>query len=469
MTSETAEPSPRIATVTELTLALQGVVATEFEDVLVRGEVTNLRRVASGHVYFALKDAGAVLPAVMWRSTAARLRFRPEDGVEVVCRGGLDVYPPHGKYQLVARQMEPLGLGALQLGIEQLKKKLAAEGLFDPARKRPLPFLPRRIALVTSKSGAAVRDLVTVIQRRFPCVALVLVAVKVQGPGAPEEIARGLELADRLARADVIVVGRGGGSIEDLMAFNDERVARAIAASRTPVVSAVGHEIDVTIADLVADLRAATPSQAGELVVPVLDDLLADLKARADRLAHLVRTRLDRAWQALEGVADRPVLARPSGLLERARERLAHARTRLEGASPRSRAILRRARVSELAARLRTSSPGPAIAARRARVDELASRATVAVRRRLDAALSRHDARLAQLEALSPLRVLDRGFSIVRDARDRLVKSIDSVAVGDALAVRLRDGTLGVRVESMEASPPVGVRDRREPDEGRTA
>ncbi len=454
MTLPSAEPSPRVRTVTELTLELQGVVADRFDDVLVRGEITNLRRVTSGHVYFSLKDAGAILPAVMWRSLATRLKFRPEDGLEVVCRGNLDVYPPHGKYQLITQAIEPLGQGALQLAFEQLKKRLAAEGLFDPARKIPLPFLPRRIALVTSKSGAAVRDLVTVIHRRFANVELLLIAVKVQGPGSALEIARGLAFADAHARADVIVVGRGGGSIEDLSPFNEEPVARAIAACLTPVVSAVGHEIDVTIADMVADVRAATPSQAGELVVPVLDDLLADLSRRGDRLAHLVRMRLDRAWQQLEAVAGRPVMERPEAVLGPLRERLARIGAGLEAHSPRAKASLRRRHVAELAARLSAASPAPALAARIARVDELASRAAVAVRRRLAAGTAEYARRLAAIEALSPLRVLERGFSLVRDGSGRLVRSIAGIRMEDPLAIEMADGTISARVESTRGPTP---------------
>ena len=451
-----AAASPRIRTVTELTLELQGVVAERFDDVFVRGEVTNLRRVASGHVYLSLKDAGAILPAVVWRSLAARLRFRPEDGLEVVCRGNLDVYAPHGKYQLIVQQMEPLGLGALQLAFEQLKRRLEAEGLFAPERKVPLPFLPRRIALVTSRSGAAVRDLVTVIHRRFPRVELLLVPVKVQGPGAAEEIAAGLALADRHARADVIVVGRGGGSIEDLWAFNEEVVARAIAACVTPVVSAVGHEIDVTIADLVADVRAATPSQAGELVVPVRDDLLADLSRRATRLDHLARQRVDRAWQRVESVAGRPVLTDPAAVLEPLVARLARARLRLEAASPGARASLRRGQVAELAARLAGASPAPTLAARRARLHELASRAAAAVARRLALGRSAYAEKLAAVEALSPLRVLERGFSLVRDATGALVKTVEGRSAGDALAIQTVDGTIDARVEGVRPVSPSG-------------
>ncbi len=418
-------PAPRVVTVSEVTLALQGLVAGAFGDVWVRGEVTGLRKAAAGHLYFALKDAGAVLPCAIWRSTAARLKFRLEEGTEVVCGGGIDVYPPHGKYQLIVHDVQPLGVGALQLAFEQMRKRLEAEGLFDPARKVPLPYLPRRICLVTSRSGAAVRDLVTVIHRRFPRVALVLVNVRVQGVGAAEEIARGLAFADRHARADVIVVGRGGGSLQDLWAFNEEVVARAIAACETPVVSAVGHEVDVTIADLVADVRAATPSQAGEMVVPVRADLLGDLERRAGRLSNLVRVRVDRAWQRLEASAGRPALRDPLSRLAALRRGLDHLAARLEGKSPR--AELRR---------------------RREAAESLASRAGVAARNRLQRAFAAYEACRAHVEALSPLRVLDRGYSLTR-VDGALLKSVAQAKPGDRLATQVHDGVVESRVEAV--------------------
>ena len=467
-------PDSRVRTVTELTLALQGLVAEAFEDVWVRGEVTNLRRVASGHVYFALKDEGAVLPSVIWRSAAARLRFQLEDGIELVCRGALDVYPPHGKYQLIVQEAQPLGAGALQLAFEQLKKRLAAEGLFDAARKVPLPFLPRRIALVTSKSGAAVRDLVTVIHRRFPPVEIVLVAAKVQGPGAAQDVARALALADARSGADVIVCGRGGGSLEDLWAFNEEPVARAIAACETPVVSAVGHEIDVTIADLVADVRAATPSQAGELVVPVYEDLRLDLEARAGRVRHLVRTRVDRAWQRLEAAAGRPVLRDPVSRSRDLRRHLDQVAARLASRSPRTELDRRREALGALAARaaqalgrraeragtaaaglesrLRAATPRARIDRARVSVEALAGRAAVATRHRLDGAHADYEGARGRVEALSPLRVLDRGYSLTR-VDGRLLKSVAQARPGQPLTTQTADGVVESRVEAVRPSP----------------
>src|SRR5262245_30915712 len=337
-------PASAAKTVTELTLSIRETLAGEFGEVWVRGQLTGLRRASSGHVYFSMKDEGAVLPAVVWRTLAARLRFDLEDGLDVLCRGTIDVYPPHGKYQLIVHEAQPLGLGALQIAFEKMKRRLEAEGLFAPERKIAIPFLPRRVALVTSKTGAAVRDLVTVIHRRFPRIEIVLVAVRVQGAGSADEIARGLAFADARARADVIVVGRGGGSAEDLWAFNEEVVARAIAACATPVVSAVGHETDVTIADFVADVRAATPSQAGELVVPVRADLLLRVDEEQRHLTHRLRVRLERAWQRVEAPGERPVLRDPRGLLAPRRRAVEHAAQRLRAASPRA-ALERRGEV----------------------------------------------------------------------------------------------------------------------------
>jgi exodeoxyribonuclease VII large subunit len=418
-----------LRSVSDLTRSLRGLVVGAFSDVWVRGEVTNLRKVSSGHLYFTLKDAEAILPAVLFRSSAVRQRFELEDGLEVACGGAIDVYPPHGRYQLVVREVAPLGAGPLQLAFEQLRRRLDAEGLFDAARKVPLPSLPRRVCLVTAKTGAAVRDLVTVIHRRFSRVEIVLVAVRVQGVGAAEEIARGLAFADRHARADVIVVGRGGGSLEDLWAFNEEAVARAIAACRTPVVSAVGHEVDVTIADFAADVRAATPSVAGELVVRVLDDLLAALDRQETRLRHLLRARLEADRRRLGALADRPVLRDPLGLVVALRRRVDHAGERLAAASPRA-----------------------ALDRRRTRLEDLRVRLALASRNALSRAATAYESRRLQLEALSPLRVLDRGYSLTR-VGPRLLKSVAQARAGDALVTELPDGVVESRVEAVRPGP----------------
>lgn len=428
-----AQPPPHeVLTVTDLTEQVKELLAGGFGAVWVRGEVAQWRPAASGHAYFTLKDAGAVLPCVMWRTAVATLRLRPAEGMEVLVGGGLDVYPPHGKYQLVVRSLQPMGAGALQQAFERMKKRLEAEGLFRPDRKRPLPFLPRRIALVTSPTGAAVRDLVTVIQRRFPQVTLLLVPVRVQGAGAAEEIARGIAFADRAAGADVIVAGRGGGSLEDLWAFNEEVVARAIHACRTPIVSAVGHETDVTIADLVADVRAATPSQAGELVVPVRDELLGRVERERQRLVGRMRVRVERAWQRLEAWADRPALRSPQGVLVPRRQRLQH-----------------------LAQRLVQARPAAALRRRRERTDELAQRLGSASARLLLARRARLERAEAALRALSPLAVLARGWSLTTTGAGRLVRAASDAPPGTPLCTRLADGaTLHSTVQRIEPPPP---------------
>ena len=440
----------QIMTVGEITAQMRGMLGTTFGDVLVQGEISQPRRPASGHVYLTLKDADAVLPAVIWRSTAARLRFRPEEGQEVLAKGGIDVYPPHGRYQLVIRSLEPVGEGALRLAFEQLRARLEREGLFDEERKQPLPTMPRRIALVTSATGAAVRDMVTVIQRRFPPVTILLLPVRVQGDGAAEEIAAAIAFADAKADADLIIAGRGGGSLEDLWAFNEEVVARAIAACETPVISAVGHETDITIADLVADVRAATPSQAGELAVPVHAELLARLDDEQARLAHRMQVRLERAWQRVEALGDRPALRSPAGLLDPRRRALAHLEARLEASSPVASLRRKAEQVQDLGERLL-----PPLARRLARtrseVDGHAEDLARAVHGRWERADRRLESLRDRLRALSPLAVLGRGYSLTTTPDGRVVRKAADVEVGDAVATRLGDGTeLTSRVESIQ-------------------
>ncbi len=430
MTVPAPRPGPaHVFTVSTLTEAVRDMLQGALGEVWVKGEISQWRPSPSGHVYFTLKDQGAVLPCVLWRSQVARLKVKPEDGLEVLLGGGLDVYPPHGRYQLQVRTLEPLGAGALQQAFERLRKRLEAEGLFAPEHKVPLPLLPRRIALVTSPTGAAVRDLVTVIRRRYPDVTLLLVPVRVQGAGAAEEIAHAIVFADRAARADVIVAGRGGGSLEDLWAFNEEVVARAIFACRTPIVSAVGHETDVTVADLVADVRAATPSQAGELVVPVKAELEARLAQEQRRLAQRLRVRLDRAWQRLESLADRPLLRSPRGLFAPRRVGLEHLRARLTALSPAASLVRRRERLEALAHRV-VGAAGATVLSRRSALERAA----------------------ASLRALSPLSVLARGWSLTTTVDGRVLRAVGEAPLGTRLRTRLADG--GVLHSRVEGSEP---------------
>ncbi len=455
----------------------------------VLGEIGNLSRPQSGHVYFSLKDATSELRCVMWRSAAARLRFAPEPGMEVIATGGLEVYIPRGAYQLIVRKLEPRGVGALEVAFRQLKERLEREGLFDPARKRPLPLVPQRIAVVTSPSGAAIRDIIQTLARRFPAAEVLVFPVRVQGEGAAAEIARAIDLLNRFAAdlggIDVAIVGRGGGSLEDLWAFNEEVVARAIVRSRVPIVSAVGHEVDVSIADLAADVRAATPTAAAELVAPRLDDLLDRLDEqflRARRAAihavQLARGRLEtrlagrtlahpeaalreRAQQIDEclhrlsrGAAQRlrgareTLLARQMELVRfasgrhyaRLGERLARQTYRLRRAVDGLQHLGER-RLAGIERRVQRAAP----AARLARYDERLA----AVCRRVDAALAealerRRAALAALVERLAvahPRQILARGYTITRDARTRrLIRSIAQIRDGQRIITELADG-----------------------------
>lgn len=401
--------SPPVLSVSDLTELLKSVVEETFPQVWVSGEISNCTRAGSGHLYFTLKDESAQLKAVMWRNAAQRLRFQLQDGLEVIATGPLEVYPARGQYQIIVQQMQPKGLGALELALRQLQQKLSAEGLFDPARKRPLPTFPRRLALVTSPTGAAVRDLIQVITRRWPLVQLVVVPVAVQGEGAAAEIAEGLRQAARIPDIDVIITGRGGGSLEDLWAFNEEVVARAIAASPIPVVSAVGHEIDVTIADLVADRRALTPSEAGELVVPLLSDIEQILATAQQRLPAALRQRAGILRTTLDALAQRRCFTRP-------RERLHDWATRLDEGEARLQSAARH--LAELA-RQRLSGLG------------------------------------AALQALSPLGILQRGYSLTRKLPSRVVvRSTADLRVGEEILTGLASGEVVSLVQEIRPAIP---------------
>jgi exodeoxyribonuclease VII large subunit len=414
--STAADPATeRVLSVSELTDQIKGVLEGQFPAVWVSGEISNFSRPQSGHCYLTLKDDTAQIRAVLWRTAASRVRVELHDGLEVICRGQLDVYAPRGSYQLVIQQLELKGLGALELALRKLRERLAAEGLFEPARKKPLPKFPRRIAFVTSPTGAAIRDFLEVLRRRWRGVDVLIVPVRVQGEGAAEEIAAGIALVNRLAEpVDVLVVGRGGGSLEDLWAFNEEIVVRAIFASRIPVVSAVGHEIDVTLSDLVADVRALTPSEAAERVVPAADEVMAFLRRQEQRLAGALRARASAARARLDALAGCRVFRRP---LERV----------------------------QLLERL---------------LDDLDARTRRAIARRVETADNLVAAHAGRLESLSPLAVLGRGYSMTSRASDgQLVRSTRQVAAGESLRTRLADGEVTSRVEAIEpfsVPSPVG-------------
>jgi exodeoxyribonuclease VII large subunit len=394
-----------VLTVSQLTDVVKELLETAFPSVWVRGEISNLSRPGSGHFYFTLQDAAAQIRSVVWRSTASKVRFPLEDGMEVICRGHLDVYAPRGSYQLVVEALEPAGMGARELALRRLRDKLAAAGLFDPARKRALPVFPRRIGFVTSPTGAAVRDFLEVIKRRWPGVSVLVIPAREQGEGSAAEIVAGIKAANSLVPAlDVLVVGRGGGSAEDLWSFNEEIVVRAMAASKVPTISAVGHEIDVTLADLVADLRALTPSEAAERIVPATEEIRGLMRNARQRMIGALRGRVTMARNRFQSLASRRVLKQPLD------------------------------RIHDLARRL----------------DELESRGQRAVGHRLSRARSLLEMHTGKLESLSPLGVLARGYSVTQvTTTGQVLRNADEVQVGQLVSSRLERGELVSRVEEI--------------------
>jgi len=452
--SPTAAPDPKPAVprtyaVSDLVRAARLMLEGRFSDVRVEGEVSGFTRSGPGHIYFCLKDEVAQIDCVMWNRDARRLAFRVEDGLLARCRGRLTIYEGRGKFQLAVTEIEPAGAGALAVAFEQLKQKLAAEGLFDPARKRPIPYVPRRIAVVTSPTGAVIRDIVRVAHRRFP-VPILLVPTVVQGEGASIRIAAALRAAAAVSDVDVIVLARGGGSLEDLWAFNEEPVARAIAACRVPVISAVGHETDFTIADFVADLRASTPSAAAEHAVPVADELRDELFVLHRRVVRAVEAQLHAGRLALERGQAR--LGDPRRLLDQRRQRLDDFAGRGAGAL-RRRLAGERTRLRDVELALYRGHPQRRIAHQRAALLTLARRlesaAAAAITRRRRAL----EAATGKLDALSPFKVLDRGYSLARGPDGHLVTRAGQVQPGDALRVTLRDGEIESRVERTRARP----------------
>ena len=395
----------RVLTVSQINFFLKSLIEGDgrLTDVYVAGEISNFTdHYRSGHLYFSLKDEKSVLKAVMFASAARRLRFRPGDGMRVIVRGRVSVYEPSGQYQFYVEEMQPDGLGALSLAFEQMKAKLSKEGLFSEEFKKPIPRFPERIAVITSGAGAAVRDIIRVLGARWPMAEVVVLPVRVQGAEAPPEIVGAIKYANRWKVGDLIITGRGGGSMEDLWAFNDERVARAIYESEIPVISAVGHEPDVTIADFVADLRAATPSNAAELAVPDGSDMAEQLAAADARMLAAANKRLRYLRGALDQLAGRRVLTEPGSYLDTKRLELDRAPDRL------------------------------AMAAER----------TVSAKKHVFLALA------ASLEAMSPLKVLSRGFSVATADDGSVVRSADQLREGDRIKLRLADGGAEAEITS---------------------
>jgi exodeoxyribonuclease VII large subunit len=436
-------PSP--CSVSELTAELKQVVERTFARVFVEGEVSNCRQWSSGHIYFTLKDDRAQIRAVVFRMTARQLRFTLEDGLRVVVRGRVSLYEVKGEYQVICDAVEPQGLGALQAAFEQLKKRLQAEGLFDAARKRPLPAMPRRIGIVTSIDGAALRDILRILTVRHPTARVVVRAARVQGEGAAEDLIRALRAIVRVPDLDVVLLGRGGGSAEDLWAFNDERLARAIAQCPVPVISCVGHEVDFTIADFVADVRAATPSNAAELVVERADYVSARVERAARRLRACLNAAIDRRrqfharlttrldhWPTAVVMRERDCRHLLLGLRHAMADRLARVNQRFD--------LLRR--------RLERQDARRVVAGLRTRIVQADGRLAERVTHRRLQAAARAGALSARLDALSPLAVLGRGYAVCwNEARTAIIRSARSVEPGERVHVTLADGELPCRVE----------------------
>jgi exodeoxyribonuclease VII large subunit len=442
---EEPRPSRKIWAIRDLVGKVRDLVEQEYGDVWVEGEISNFRPAPSGHVYFTLKDADAQLPVVLFRSQARLLRFRPEDGLHVLVRGRVSVYEQRGQMQLVAETMEPVGAGSLQLAFEQLRERLKAEGLFDAARKRPLPPFPRTVGIVTSPTGAVIRDFLNIVARRHSGLNVLLCPVSVQGEFSAAEVEAALGCLNNSGLVDVIVIARGGGSLEDLAPFNSERVARAIVASRLPVVSAIGHETDFTIADFAADLRAPTPSAAAELITAAQHDIaehLARLNHRLERGAHFL---ILEARQRLSRVPASRAESRMASLLHRLEQRLDDLCFRMENAV-RQQVLARHRHAAELTAAVMRHDPRQRLAQVRGRLEACRTRLDRTLERTIEAARSRLGALDAQLNSLSPLSVLDRGYALVIDARGALVRSATQVAPGDSVTTRVSDGAFTSRV-----------------------
>ncbi|WP_379161957.1 exodeoxyribonuclease VII large subunit [Paenibacillus sp. sgz5001063] len=419
-------------------------------DVWVRGEISNFTHHGSGHMYFTLKDESSRIKSIMFASHNQRLPFTPKEGTKVIARGNVTVYERDGQYQFYATHMQPDGIGSLYLAYEQLKNKLELEGLFAAARKRPLPRFPRCIGVVTSPTGAAVRDIIITLQRRFPQVAIVLYPVLVQGKGAGPSIVKAIENLNTMGEADVLIVGRGGGSLEELWAFNEEAVARAIAASRIPVISAVGHETDFTIADIAADLRAATPTAAAELAVPHAAELAAQLRTAQQRLRQGLLRRSQRGGERLASLQRSLALVGPRRQLAQHAQRLDMLRAGLLRAA-KDRHGRARERQAVLHHSLQRFHPQASVSAARRRTESITRELAGAMQVRLQEKRSRFAAELRHLDALSPLKVMSRGYSLVYDEQEEhLIKSLNEVQLGDMVNIKLNDGQLSCQVWGMK-------------------
>ena len=442
-------PQRRIWQVSELVTELRSEVERQFTDVWVEGEITDFRPAASGHIYFTLKDDSGQISAVLFRRQASLLRFRPENGLQVLLRGRISMYEQRGQIQLVTEHMEPMGAGSLQLAFEQVKRRLQQEGLFDAARKRPLPAFPRCVGIVTSPSGAVIRDFITVSSRRHAALHIILYPALVQGESAAAEVAKGIEYFNQTQEVDLIVIARGGGSLEDLAPFNSEPLARVIAASDLPVVSAVGHETDFTIADFAADLRAPTPSAAAELITAAQHKIEDHVEQLTQRLHRAARYLVMQARERLSSLAADASLARITDSINRRHQRIDELCFRMETAW-RARAQQHSQRLQNLASAILRNDAAQRITLLRERLQNNLSRLTRAQSQMLQ---SRRAALLAlerQLAALSPLSVLNRGYALVYDEKGILLKDVATLTTGQTLSTRLASGSVKSRITEIK-------------------
>ena len=437
-----------ILTVSRLTALLRGVLEENFEHLWVQGEVSNLSYPSSGHCYFTLKDAGAQLRCVMFKGAVKNLKFRLTDGMALIVRGRVSVFDQRGEYQLICEYVEPAGVGALQAAFVQLKEKLAEEGLFAETHKIGMPHFPRKIGVITSPTGAAIHDILNVLKRRFASLEVLICPVRVQGEGAALEIARAIDEMNRLAEVDALIVGRGGGSLEDLWAFNEEVVARAVYRSRIPIISAVGHETDWTICDFVADLRAPTPSAAAELVIASTDELRNQVEALSHRLQRSVETRLAAYDRRLEGL--RRALHDPRTMLGHLAQRMDDLTERLSMGLDTA-VARRRARFERLRDALQHNDPNRMIIALRQQVEVLRMRVDGHVSQRIESLRQEFGDNAARLEVLSPLKTLARGYSIATHGNDgAVVTDAGLLAIDEQLTLKFHQGQARCRVESLE-------------------
>ena len=443
------QPQRRVWTVRDLVSTVRTALEREYTDVWIGGEISNYRPADSGHLYFTLKDGEAQLRVVMFRTQARLLRFRPSNGMEIVARGRVTIYESRGELQLMAEYLEPKGAGALQIAFEQLKAKLAAEGLFEPSRKKPIPKLPRTIGVVTSPRGAAIHDMLNILRRRHASARLLIYPAQVQGDAAAIEVGAGIRYFNKSGKVDVIVIARGGGSVEDLAAFNNEGLARAIAASELPVISAIGHETDFTIADFVADLRAPTPSAAAELVISARQQLEEQIAALHRRLEQGMRYWLMVLRRKFQDSGQQRAQTRITDAVRRRQQRLDELSTRLLG-SQNSRLQNYRRRLEMAAVRVRHHDLRRVLQGIHRDLNAVSSQLPRAMQSGLFARRARWQQLHGRLQALSPLNILERGYAVVFGPEEKPVTDSAQVAVGDDLRIRLAKGGLGATVVTTE-------------------